>query len=163
MSRQFWIFFGIGAVVVAIGASMTWETTKGAHLEVEGRILHVRTMPASPKATIVVVDFRVNDPSDVSFEVKNIEMKLEGVKDEPTGAIISKYDLNNIFEYMKQIGPKFNDALSMGDIIRPRTNVDRMVAARFEVSESEVEARNDIRIKIEDMDRTTVEMVEKKQ
>jgi hypothetical protein len=161
MSKQFWIFFGIGVVAVVIAASMTWETTKGAHLELDAKILHVRTVPASPKATIVVVDFRETNPSDVSFEVKNIEMKLDGVTDEP-GAIISKADLNNIFEYMKVIGPRFNDPQSMGDIVRPHTNVDRMVAARFEVSEQAVESRKAVRIRIEDMDRTTVEMVEKK-
>jgi hypothetical protein len=161
MNKQFWIFFAIGLVAVAIVASMSWETTKGAHLELDAKILHVRTVPASPKATIVVVDFRETNPSDVSFEVKNIEMKLDGVTDEP-GAIIAKADLNNIFEYMKQIGPKFNEAQSMGDMVRPHTNVDRMVAARFEVSEDKVESRKAVRIKIEDMDRTTVEMVEKR-
>ena len=162
MSKQFWIFFAIGLVVVAIGASMTWETTKGAHLELECRILHVRTLAVSPQATIVIVDFRETNPSDVSFEVKNVEMKLEGVKDDPAGQIISKYDLNTVFQYMKLIGPKFNEALSTGDVIRPHQNGDRMVGARFELPERSMEGRSAVRIRIEDIDRTTVEMVEKK-
>jgi hypothetical protein len=161
MSKQFWIFFAIGVIAVVIGVSMTWETTKGAHLEVEGRILHVRTLAATPKSTIVIVDFRETNSSDVKFEVKNIEMKLDGVTEE-AGQSISKADLNNIFEYMKEAGPKYNEPQSMGDVLRPHSTVERMVAAKFDVVESAVKARKGLRLRIEDMDRTTLELAEKK-
>jgi len=160
--KQIWIFFGIGLVLVVIAASMTWETSKGSHLELDGRILHVRTIAASPKATIVVVDFRAVNPSDISWQVKDIQMKLEGVPGEPTSQVISRYDMNTIFEYMKLIGPKFNDVLGIGDYIRPHTTVDRMVGARFEVPESQVEDRTAVRIIMEEMGRTVTEMVEKR-
>jgi len=161
VSKQFWIFFAIGLVAVAITVGITMESSKGNHLELDGRILHVRLLSLNPKATIVVVDFRENNPSDVRFIVKNIEMTLDGVKDAPTGQIISKSDLKTVFDNMKLVGPKFNDALSVGDQIAPHETVDRMVGARFELGEQAVEGRSAVRIRIADLDREVAELVEK--
>lgn len=161
MSKQFWIFFGIGLVAVAITVGLTLESSKGNHLELDGRILHVRLLSLNPKATIVVVDFRETNPSDVRFIVKNIEVTLDGVKDAPAGQVISKFDLKTIFDNMKIVGPKFNDALSAGDVVAPHQTVDRMVGARFELGEQAVAQRSAVRIRIEDLDRTVAELVEK--
>jgi hypothetical protein len=161
VSKQFWIFFGIGLVAVAITVGLTLESSKGNHLELDGRILHVRLLSLNPKATIVVVDFRETNPSDVRFIVKNIEVTLDGVKDAPAGQVISKFDLKTIFDNMKIVGPKFNDALSAGDVVAPHQTVDRMVGARFELGEQAVAQRSAVRIRIEDLDRTVAELVEK--
>jgi hypothetical protein len=161
VSKQFWIFFGIGLVAVAITVGLTLESSKGNHLELDGRILHVRLLSLNPKATIVVVDFRETNPSDVRFIVKNIEVTLDGVKDAPAGQVISKFDLKTIFDNMKIVGPKFNDALSAGDVVAPHQTVDRMVGARFELGEQAVAQRSAVHIRIEDLDRTVAELVEK--
>lgn len=161
MSKQFWVFFGIGLIAVGITVALTMESTKGNHLELDGRILHVRLLSLNPRATIVVVDFRETNPSDVRFIVKNIEVTLDGVKDAPAGQVISKYDLKTVFDNLKIVGPKFNDALSTGDLIAPHQTVDRMVGARFELGEQAVAQRSAVRIRIEDLDRTVAELVEK--
>jgi hypothetical protein len=161
VSKQFWVFFGIGLIAVAITVGVTMASTKGNHLELDGRILHVRLLSLNPKATIVVVDFRETNPSDVRFIVKNIEVTLDGVKDAPAGQVISKYDLKTVFDNLKIVGPKFNDALSAGDLIAPHQTVDRMVGARFELGEQAIERRTAVRIQIEDLDRTVAELVEK--
>jgi hypothetical protein len=161
VSKQFWVFFAIGLVAVGITVALTMEGTKGNHLELDGRILHVRLLSLNPHATIVVVDFRETNPSDVRFIVKNIDVTLDGVKDAPAGEVISKYDLKTVFDNLKLVGPKFNDALSTGDAIEPHQTVDRMVGARFELGEQAVERRSAVRIRIEDLDRTVAELVEK--
>lgn len=161
MSKQFWIFFGIGLVAVGITVALTMESTKGNHLELDGRILHVRLLSLNPQATIVIVDFRETNPSDVRFIVKNIEVTLDGVKGAPAGQVISKYDLKTVFDNLKIVGPKFNDALSTGDVVAPHQTVDRMVGARFELGEQAVAGRSAVRIRIEDLDRTVAELVEK--
>lgn len=66
-----------------------------------------------------------------------------------------------MFDNLKLVGPKFNDALSTGDAIEPHQTVDRMVGARFELGEQAVERRSAVRIRIEDLDRTVAELVEK--
>jgi hypothetical protein len=157
------MFLGIGLAVVALGVGVTLLSTKGAHLELDGRILHVRVLSLNPNASIVVLDFRAKNPSDVQFVVKNVELILEPASGEPlTGTSISKADVDNVFKYEKILGPKYNDVLSIRDKIGARQTLDRMDGARFELGEAAIDARKSIKIRIEDMDGTIAEIIEKK-
>jgi hypothetical protein len=157
------MFLGIGLAVVAAGLGITLLSTKGAHLELDGRILHVRVLSLNPNASIVVLDFRAKNPSDVQFVVKNVEIVLEPTSGEPlVGASISKADVDNVFKYEKILGPKYNDVLSIRDKIGARETLDRMDGARFELGEAAIESRKLIKLRIEDMDGTIAEIVEKK-
>jgi hypothetical protein len=161
VSKQFWTFLGIGLAIVAIVVAITWVGSSGSHLELKGHILKVRTFQMSPNATLVIVDFRVSNPSNVGFMVKNVEVDLTPASgDAATGMSISKPDVENVFKYEKFLGPKFNDVLSIRDKIDPHQQVDRMVGARFEMSEAAVEARKSIRLKIEDMDGAVAELTD---
>ena len=163
MSKQFWTFLGIGLAVVAAGIFFLLFSTKSAHLELDGKILKVRVLSLNPNASIVVVDFRETNPSDVGFLVKSVTMKLDPASgDAANGTPISKFDVENVFKYEKLLGPKYNNVLSIRDKIAPHQTVDRMVGARFELGESAIEARKAIRLQIEDMDGTVAELVEKK-
>jgi len=157
------MFLGIGLAVVAAGLGVTLLSTKGAHLELDGRILHVRVLSLNPNASIVVLDFRAKNPSDVQFVVKNVEMVLEPASGEPlTGVSISKADVDNVFKYEKLLGPKYNDVLTIRDKIGPHESIDRMDGARFELGETAIDSRKSIRLRIQDMDGTIAEIVEKK-
>jgi hypothetical protein len=163
VSKQFWIFFGIAAVVVAVVVGIVWEGNKGAHLELDGRILHVRTLALNPNATIVIVDFRETNPSDVLFIVRDVTMKLEGAPGDPVGQLVARADMDALFNYNKLIGPRFNDTLSPGDRIAPHSTFDRMVGARFELSEAAVEARRAVHLEFDDVDRAVAELTETKE
>ena len=162
MTKTFWGFLVIGLIAVGILVSITWESTKGAHLELDGRILHVRTLAVNPQATIVVVDFRETNPSDLPFVLKDAQMKLEGVKDEPSGQMISKSDMATVFEYMKQLGPQYNRVFGTGDRIPPRKTEDLMVAARFELPESVIDARSAVHLYFSELNRAETDLVEKR-
>ena len=78
MSKGFWIFLAVGLAVVG-GLIFTMLTaTQGAHLRLEGKILKVRVLalPGSA-ASIVIVDFRATNPSDVPFVVNSVTLHLE--------------------------------------------------------------------------------------
>jgi hypothetical protein len=158
VSKQFWIFLIAGLGVVGVGVFFLLVSTKSNHLELDGKVLKVRVLSLNPNASIVVVDFRETNPSDVGFLVKTVTMKC----DDSDGTPISKFDVENVFKYEKLLGPKYNDVLSIRDKIAPHQTVDRMVGARFELGESAIEARKSIRLQIEDMDGTVAELVEKK-
>ena len=161
MSIQFWTFLAIGLAVVAIAVSLTWVGTKGSHLELNGEILKVRTFQMNPNATLVLVDFRVANPSDVNFVVKNVSIDLVPASgDAATGMSISKPDIENVFKYEKFLGSKYNDVLSIRDKIAPHEKVDRMAGARFDVPESAIEARKAIHVRILDMDGTVADLTE---
>jgi hypothetical protein len=163
VSKQFWTFLAIGLAVVASGIAVMLVATKGDHLDLVGEVLKVRTFQMNPNASLVIVDFRVTNPSDVGFVVKTVEVQLEPATGEiVTGQSISKPDVENVFKYEKLLGPKYNDVLSIKDKIAPHEKVDRMVGARFELGESGIEARKAIRLRIHDLDGTVVELVEKR-
>jgi hypothetical protein len=162
VSRTFWSFLGIGLAVVAIVVAITVWGTKGAHLQLDGKILKVRVLSLNPNASIVVVDFRAKNPSDVLFMVKNVTLVLTPAHGDPVeGTTISKADIENVFKYEKLLGDKYNDVLSIRDRIEPHQSVDRMAGARFELGEAAIDARKSIKLQIEDMDGAIAEIGEK--
>jgi hypothetical protein len=153
VTKQFWTFLGIGLAVVLVAIGFTLIGTKGSHLELDGRILKVRVLELNPNASLVIVDFRAKNPSDLMFVVKNVTMTLTPAKGEPVdGTSFSKFDVENVFKYEKLLGDKYNDVLSIRDKIARHQSVDRMVGARFEMSEAAIDARKSMTLQIEDMD-----------
>ncbi|MEO8051334.1 MAG: hypothetical protein ABI833_13035 [Acidobacteriota bacterium] len=162
MSKGFWIFLAAGLAVVG-GLIFTMLTaTQGAHLRLEGKILKVRVLALPGRnASIVFVDFRATNPSNVPFVVNSVTLQIEPAKgDAADGATISKSDIENMFRYEKLLGPKYNDTLSLQDRIAPHKTADLMAGARFEVPEAEVNSRKSIHLRIEDVDGAAAELTE---
>ena len=74
MKKSFWIFLAIGVAVLGVLLSGVLVGTKGNHLELSGSVLKVRAMPAGSGASFVVIDFRVTNPSDIPFVVKQVSL-----------------------------------------------------------------------------------------
>jgi hypothetical protein len=153
MNKRLLIFFGIGVVAVAIAVLVILTGNKGAHLQLEGKILKVRTGSLGEGNSIAVMDFRVENPSDVPFIVRNVEITLEKPNGEMVdGVTVSKSDLKQMFQYNRFLGDQYNDGLGMKDAIAPHVTVDRMVAAHFEVSDRDLENAKSVHLSIQDMD-----------
>jgi hypothetical protein len=163
VGKQFWMSLLAGLAVVGIGIGWLLIGTKGNHLELTGTILKVRVMPLSPVASLVIVDFRVVNPSDVPFVMKGATLTLEQASGTLLdGMTVSKSDIENVFKYNPLLGPKFNDVLGIEDRIKPHQRMDRMVGARFEIPESTNEERKAIHLHVEEMNGVTADLVEKK-
>ena len=163
MGKQFWMFLIVGLAVVGVALGFLFIGTKGNHLELTGSILKVRVLPLSPVASLVIVDFRVNNPTDIPFVMKDASLTLEPVKGAALdGMGVAKSDIENVFKYNPILGPKFNDVLGIKDKIAPHQRLDRMVGARFEIPETLAEDRKAIHLHIEDLDGVTADLVEKK-
>ena len=163
MSKQFWLFLIVGLAIVGAGLGFLLIGTKGNHLELNGTILKVRVLPLSPVASLVIVDFRVTNPSDVPFVIKSATLTLEPASGPILdGMTVSKSDIDAVFQYNPILGPKFNDVLGIKDHIAPHQRLDRMVGARFEIPESQAEERKAIHLHVEEMDGVTADLVEKK-
>jgi len=99
MSKRILIFFGVGLVAIAIAVVVILNANKGAHLELQGSILKVRTGALGDGNSIAVMDFRVTNPSDLPFTVRNVEIALEQSNGEMLdGVTISKSDLKQMFQ-----------------------------------------------------------------
>ena len=162
MSRQFWIFLVVGIAVVGLLISGIWFGSKSAHLELNGNILKIRVLALGGKASLVVADFRVTNPSGVNFVVSNLSLRLTPATGDPIeGVPASRGDVERVFAAQKLIGPHFNDVLGLRDPIPPRQTLDRMTAARFELPETAIHQRKGISLRLEDVDGTMAELTEK--
>ena len=163
MSKQFWIFLAVGLVAVTIAVTVIMMSTKSAHLELSGNVLKVRTLALSGgAATVVVLDFRVTNPSGLPFIVRDVSMRLDPSSgDAVDGAQLSRSDVDAVFQYEKLVGTKYNDVLTLQDKIPPGQTVDRMSAARFELPEAAIQNRKRIVLHLEDVDGAAADITEK--
>jgi len=153
MSKQLLIFFGIGVVAVGIAVFLVVSGNEGSHLQLQGKILKVRTGALGDGNSIAVLDFRVENPSDVPFVVGNVVVSLEKKSGDPVEGInVSKSDLKQLFEYNRYLGDQYNDGLAMRDTIAPHQMVDRMVAAHFEVSNQALDSAKAVHLSLHDVD-----------
>lgn len=161
MSKQFWIFLLAGLGVVAVLIFFMFSVTSGAHLRLEGKILKVRVLELPSKASLVIVDFRATNPSDVPLVVSSVKLRLQPAQGDPVeGQSIARADMHNVFQYEKFLGPEYNDVLASGDKISPHQSGDHMAGARFEMPEAAVNARRGMTVLVEDLDGTVAELSE---
>jgi len=159
MSKNFAVAFGIGIVCIAIAVAGIMYMQRGAHIDLPGKVLKVRTAPLDENSSVAVVDFRINNPSDYPFVVRTVTVTYE----EATGAqadgqTISDVDAKRLFEAIPLLGQKFNDSLLTRDRVLPHTTLDRMIAARFEFPEARLESRKRLVVRIEEVDGKIVEL-----
>jgi hypothetical protein len=153
MSKQLAIFFGVGVVVIAIAVALILSSTKGSHLVLNGKVMKVRTGALSDDDSIAVLDLRMENPSNLAFVVRQVEVTLEKKDGSMAdGLVVAKGDLKQLFQYNRYLGDQYNDSLTIKDQIAPHATVDRMLAARFEVKNADLEAAKAIHVSIQDMD-----------
>jgi len=150
---------GVLAVGLILGGVLWWN--RGAHVELKGGILKVRTQAMEETSTVVVVDFRFANTSDYPFVARTVEVILEDDKGkEHTGRTVSEVDARRIFKYYPLLGQKFNDSLVLRDRVPARASMDRMIAASFELPQGRVDKRRRLRVRIVEVDGGVSEMVE---
>jgi hypothetical protein len=154
-------FFAIGLVVVALVLAWIMFAQRGAQMQLNGSILKVRTLALDDKSAAAILDFRVANLSDYKFVVRQADTTLVDQSGNTLeGAPISEMDARRLFEYFPILGQKYNDSLIVRTKIAPHQSMDRMLAVRFEVPEQQLQARKQLRIRIEDLDGPVVELVE---
>jgi hypothetical protein len=160
--KTFQITFGVGLAVVLIAVAVILYIQRGAHIQLKGSILKVRTLPLDENSSIAVIDFRFVNSSDFPFVVRNVDVTATGAKGQAYDSMpVPEVDAKRLFEYYPILGQKFNDTLLPRDKIPARHSEDRMIAARFEIPASQLDARKNLTIRIEDVDGPVSELTEK--
>lgn len=155
MNKRFAIFLSIGVAVIAALVFYTFATTKQNHLELVGKILKVRSGAIDENSSAAVLDFRVQDPSDVPFVIREVTVTLENPDGTTTDAmIVAKSDVQQLLTYNKFLGVQYNDGLSIHEKIAPHSTIDRMIAVRFEVPKAVLDRAKGIRLHFQDVDGT---------
>lgn len=161
MRKQLLPYVGIGVVAVAALVAAILYIQRGAHLELRGSIQKVRTLATDDASAVAVIDFRFVNPSDYRFVVRKVEVSMEDQQGRVLeGAVASEVDAKRLFDFYPVLGQKYNETLLMRTKVGPRESMDRMVAVRFEIPEKLLEARKQLRIRVEDVDGAVSEIFE---
>jgi hypothetical protein len=162
MRSNFAIAFGIGIAVLAVAVTGVLYMQRGSRMELPGKLLKIRTAPLDENSSVVVIDFRVTNPSDVLFMVRSVSVEMEDNQGKSyLGSVAADMDVKPLFEGVPLLGQKFNETLVMRQSIPAHTSTDRMVAARFQAPVAMLEGRKRFIVRVEEMDRTSFELSER--
>jgi len=162
VSAKFPIFFGISIVLLLLGLWFGWFSTADARLEVTGEILKVRTLELTPETTLVMLDFRMKNESNVDFVLKEaiLHWTSEDGADHEMDPV-SRPDLDRILQYAKQAGPKFNETFVMREKLGGKAMLDRMASGVAKVSEPAFAKRKNLFLRLTDMDGKAFDLKER--
>jgi hypothetical protein len=103
----------------------------------------------------------VTNAAAIPFVVSSIKMTTQVPMDEvASGVVFSKSDVEKVTKYLKLLGPKYNDVLSIQDKLPPVETVDRMAAGRFPFPPKFFQQRKTLRLRFEEVDGAASEIVE---
>jgi hypothetical protein len=153
--------FVIGIACIAAAVAGIFYMQRGAHVQLQGSVLKIRTAPLDENSSAAVVDFRFTNPSDYRFVVRTVTV----IAEDPSGgtqegSTVSDIDAQRLFDAIPLLGQKYNSTLIMQNNIPPHATEDRMVAARFEMPEARLEKRKRLIVRIEDVDGPVSEISE---
>ncbi len=153
----------MGLVAVAIAVAWMFYINRGAHIEPAGKILKVRTLGLDENSSVAIVDFRVTNSSDYTVVVREVNVTMDAPNGSTIdGETVSETDARRLFQYYPILGQKYNDSLIIRDRIKPRSTIDRMIAARFEIPVARLDARKRLRLRVVDIDGPSGEIAETK-
>ena len=120
-----------------------------------------RLGPADGDGTIVFADFRVTNTAAIPFVVNGVQMSMETSEGEVANAVVfSKSEVEQATKYLKLLGPKYNEVLSIKDKLPAVETSDRMVAGRFNFPPKFLQQRKTLRLRIDELDGIVAEITE---
>lgn len=154
-----YIFIGLGLSLLIGGIGYLLNTASQVRLD--GKILKVRTVPASEAASLAIVDFRVSNPSGVLFQLKELTVVVTTATGQVVeGLPVAQMDLDRVLDYYKVLGPRYTEMLKARDRIRPKTEVDRTAAASLNIPERALQGRKSLVLRLQDADGAVIEIPE---
>lgn len=124
-----------------------------------GTITKVRTLGVEPKAAVAIVDFRATNNSEVLFmsgERRVTVIGRHGIKYD--GRISSAFDLSQLFKYFPALGAMTHEPYIKGIKLKPGQSIVGMLAARFEMSKTDLDMRREIILDLYDSDGSLTEL-----
>ncbi len=151
MSKRLLIFFGVGLVVAGIAVGLIYYTHVGSHVALKGEMIKIRIGEIDQQNSAAVIDFRVENISDVTFPVNQIIVTAEHPAGEKTeGEPISRSDIKQLLQYNRLFGQQYNPGIAAGDKIGPREKMDRTIAVRFDIPLEQLNKAKQLRLYIQD-------------
>jgi hypothetical protein len=147
---QFIIAGLIGAGAIA---GIGFLTSRGAAARLEGAITNIRTLGADETSSVAIVDFEAANPSQILMIVGDRDLVIvdeQGM--EHDSSTISAADTKMLFQYFPALGALDNEPLVGRVRVEPGQGVRGVVAARFEMPKHRLDARQELILRIKDVD-----------
>ncbi len=145
------VIIGLGVVAVVVVFILTG--TKGAHLELQWKLVKPRVAALDENSTAVITDFRIANNSDVRFVVSEVSAtltKADGTSVD--GQVIARSDIAQVLEFNRLLGNQYNPVLTIRDEIKPHETFDRMVGVRFDVPLADAQKSRKMTLTLHEMD-----------
>lgn len=133
----------------------------GDRLEPAGNILKVRSIAADEQRSIVVLDLRIVNTSNVALEVRQVSVSTEVGGQTLEGKLVSGVDTPQLFTYYPALGEAYNPPLIAGSRIAPHETKDLMLAARFDTPDQQIGSRQRLTVIVQDRSGVSVQLREK--
>ncbi|MBM3787726.1 MAG: hypothetical protein FJW30_25500 [Acidobacteria bacterium] len=142
--------FAVVGLVIGTGLIVSRDT----HVELTGKIAHVRMAEIRAGQTVVIVDFRVTNPSGYPFMVKSADIEVMGGDGKLlTGRFIAGPDVKPLFAALPELGgEQYNASIGIRETVKKRETVERMVAAIFDAPVAELRGRKKIAVRFKEVD-----------
>ena len=143
----------LGLVVASAIVGAILLVQRGATPRLAGKITNVRTLEMDASSSVAIVDFRFTNDSKHLFVVGATGMTVvDSVGNVREGQILAASNIKELFELFPALGEKTGDPLIIKTRIPAGASKAVMLAARFEISKSDLDARKKITVFVTDAD-----------
>ena len=143
----------IACVIVALIVAVVLWFNQSARVRLEARILKTRLVPTDESTTLVVLEVRIHNPSNVLFVIREAHLNvLLADGSELEGAPVTQDDLDRFLDYFKIYGSRYNPVLRTKEKFHAGSLADRTVAASFPRSVAEIGKRRGLALELTDAD-----------
>ena len=157
--KGFLTALGIGLAVVAVLVAGILLKQRGSTPRLAGAITNVRTLGVEENAAVAFVDFRFTNDSKMLFIVQQTGMTVsDSAGNVREGRILSASDTNHLFDLFPALGPKAAEPLIMKIRVGSGQSRTALLAARFEISKAELDARKKVTILVHEVDGAVSEL-----
>lgn len=152
---------GLGLAVASIIVGLIVFVQRGSTPRLVGEITKVRTLEMDASSCVAIVDFHLTNDSRYAFLVKSADLSLVNFRGEAQqGRTISAADATQLFAYYPDLGAKTAEPLIARTRIAAQAPLSGMLAARFEIPKSDLDARRKIILTITEVDGAVSEIAQ---
>ena len=135
----------------AIAIAYNWATS-GEQARLEGKITDVRTLSVDDEASVLLVNFEAENITNLPFVAHERWLEVVDAEgDQFKGRTVNGVDLKDLFQYFSaELGGMKDAPLVAQTRIEPGEKHRGLLAARFEMSKADLDARREIILRIVD-------------
>jgi hypothetical protein len=163
MSPRLLALIGVAMAILGVAGWFSYTATSDMRLQLTGEVLKVRSLALTPESTLILLDYRVKNDSDVTFILKEDTIFWTGEDGKEREAThVTRPDVDRILQHLHEAGPKYNEMLVMREKVTGKAMLDRMSAGVIQVPDAEFSKRKSVKLRLIDLDGQTFEFLERK-